>query len=182
MARTFYHVDRWDAFEPGETIELEPVAPDDGEDGPAWNAAVARSVAERFPGGLSTHGRFYATEDLYEADAARLWDVGCELLFELVRLTDYSFRPSRFQSVFGFRSVADAARFRERYDDPDSHVWAVEAEAAFVADMRLLDVADLGRGLRRARYYWEGGTFIEDPLWEVLLVPPVEVVERVPAR
>lgn len=181
MARTFYHVDRWDAFAPGETIELEPVAAADDEGGQAWNATVARTVAERFPGGLSKHGRFYATSDLYEADAARLWDVGCELLFELVRLADYAYRPSRFQSVFGFRSVEDAARFRERYDQRDSLVWAVEAEAAFVADMRLLDVADLGRGLHRARYYWEGGTFLEDPLWEVLLVPPVEVVERIPA-
>lgn len=166
--RTFYHLDRRNDLDPGRTLELEPV--DGREDSP---------LGELFPGGLTRHGRHYCAQDLYAEDDHGLWDVSCELLFELVRVTRFPERPSRFQSVFGFEALRDLERFVDSYVDPPYTVWRVAADRSFVADMKLVDVEDVVHGARQADYYWRGRTYVERPLWEVLLVPPVEVVERV---
>lgn len=163
---TVYHVDRREELEPGQRLELEPVEATDG-------------LAELYPDGLSDHGRHYAEADLYDADEGALWDVSAELVFELVRLARYPDRPSRFQSVFGFRALRDVERFVETYVDPPYAVWRVTADRSFAGDMKLVDAENLAHGVARADRYWRGRTTVDRPLWEALLVPPVEVVERV---
>lgn len=168
MTDTFYHLDRRNSLEPGRTLELEPA--DSPEDSP---------VGELFPGGLTSHGQHYCRQDLYAEDDDGLWDVSCELLFELVRIARFPERPSRFQSVFGFEALRDLERFVDTYVDPPYTIWRVSADRSFSGDMKLVDVEDIVHGSRQADYYWRGRTYVDRPLWEVLLVPPVEVVERV---
>jgi hypothetical protein len=171
MSQTYYHVDRGDELAPGDTLALESP----GE----WRPQVDAALSEYYPGGLSHHGRHYSTQHLHGADSDDLWDFSCEVIFELVRGRRFPERPSRLQSVFGFESPADVEAFLEDFGDPPYTVWEVRADRGFRADMNLVDAVDFARGLYRADYYWRGETFVEDPLWEVLLVPPVEVVRAV---
>lgn len=174
MADTFYHLDRRSDLAAGEAVELEPPAAAlDLEDD---SAAV---VAALFPEGLASHGRHYCGLDLYAEDDAGLWDVSCELLFEWVRAARFPQRPSRFQSVFGFRARRDVERFVAEHVDPPYTVWRVRADDTFVGDMKLLDVGHLARGIEQADRYWRGRSREDRPLWEALLSPPVEVLERV---
>jgi hypothetical protein len=166
----FYHLDRRTELAPGDVLGLEAVdAPDDAP------------LAALYPGGVTNHGRHYVEQGLHEADAEDLWDVSCELLFELVRVARYPERPSRLQSVFGFEARRDVRRFVETYVDPPYTVWRVTAEESFTSDMKLVDVEDVAHGLGRADRYWRGRTDVDRPLREALLVPPVEVVDRVEA-
>lgn len=171
MSESFYHVDRRDELAAGETIELQAIdeSSPDGDGG----------IESLYPEGLSNHGRYYSTLDLYDDDSDALWDVSIELLFELVRTAQFPERPSRFQSVFAFRALRDAERFVEKYVDPPFTVWRVTADESFTADMRLVHAEDYAHGAERARTYWRGSTHLERPLWEELLVPPVDVVETV---
>ena len=168
MSDAFYHLDRQNDLEPGQTLELE--SPNVREDSP---------FGELFPDGLTKHGQHYCAQDLYAEDNHGLWDVSCELLFELVRAAQFPERPSRFQSLFGFEALRDVERFAETHVDPPYTIWRVSADRSFRADMKLVDVEDIVHGVRQADYYWRGRTYVNRPLWEVLLVPPVEVVERV---
>lgn len=174
MGETCYHLDRYDDLEAGETIELDEVEglPVDG----------ATALRELFPEGLSHHGRHYGRQDLYEEDPDDLWDFACEVVFELQRRARYPERPSRFQSVFGFETLDAVERFADGFVDDPRTVWEVEADSTFVADMHLVDAEDLADGLRRADLYWRGATCSDDPLWEALLVPPIQIREAVGTR
>lgn len=169
MTELFYHVDRHDTLVSGETIELQPI----DEQFPGDNGGVE----DLYPEGLSSHGRHYCTQDLYEEDNDNLWDVSCELIFELVRTEQFPNRPSRFQSVFAFRALRHAKRFVEQFVDAPCTIWRVAAEESFTADMRLVDAEDYAHGIDQAYTYWRGSTYLDDPLWEELLLPPVEIVE-----
>lgn len=171
MAETFYHLDRHDDLAEGDVVRLEGA-----EELPPEDAAALRDV---YPAGLSEHGRHYGTQDLYGDDPDELWDFACEAIFELQRTTRFPDRPSRFQSVFGFESLDGLDRFAETYVDEPCPIREIEADSAFLGDMRLVDAESLADGLRRADTYWRGETVSDDPLWEALLVPPVRVGERV---
>lgn len=170
MSERFYHVDRRGELAVGDQIESTPV-----------NAGTAEErvlLADLFDGGVAPHGSYYCTRNLYDGDEEELWDVTCELLFELVRQGRFPWRPSRFRSVYGFESRSTADRFVSEYDDGDATVFEVSAEEGFEADMHLVDAETLHDGVRNAHYYWEGITNGRDPLWEVLLQPPVTVERR----
>lgn len=171
MPTTFYHLDRRDDLAPGRTITLRDV-----DDLPCGDDAALRSL---YPEGVSKHGHHYCRQDLYGDDPDELWDVACELVFELVRTVEFRDRPSRFQSVFGFETKAAVDRFVDRFVDGDCTVWKVTADRSFAADMHLVDAETVADGVRRAHRYWEGTSDRDDPLWEALLVPPVTVVEAV---
>ena len=171
MSETFYHVDRGDELTPGDSLALDHPK--------EWGPAVNSVLEECYPDGLSHHGRHYCTQHLHEEDSDDLWDFSCEAIFELVRAKRFTDRPSRLQSVFGFESLVDVENFLDDFGDPPYTVWEVTADQGFRADMNLVDAVDFARGLHRADYYWRGKTFLDDPLWEVLLVPPVEVVREV---
>ncbi len=168
MRETYYHLDRRNELDAGRTVEFETVETPEGA-----------PIEDLYPGGLSSHGSHYVARDLYEADAETLWDVAAELVFELVRVARFPGRPSRFQSVFGFEARRDLDRFVETYVDPPYTVWRVAADRSFTSDMKLVDVEDFAHGARQAESYWRGRTDVDKPLWETLLVPPVEVIERV---
>lgn len=171
MSETYYHVDRGSELAPGDVLGL--AHPDE------WESSVESLLSEWYPDGLSHHGRHYGTQPLDSGDGDDLWDFSCELLFELVRTRRFPERPSRLQSIFGFESRADVAAFLDDFGDPPYTVWEVRADGGFRADMNLVDATDFASGLSNAESYWRGATTLSDPLWEVLLEPPVEVVREV---
>jgi hypothetical protein len=101
------------------------------------------------------------------------------MLAEYVRRAHYPRRPSRFQSWFGAESIADATSFRSEFAGGAGSIWRVRPRDMFRADMRLLTLVDsnLVRSWR-VHQYWET-LASERPFWEVLLVPPIQIVELV---
>jgi hypothetical protein len=106
-----------------------------------------------------------------------------ELVFEYVRRSYYSEKPSRFQSIFAFDNIEQAKLFRYKFCDCKNKIWEVESITSFRADMSLLDLPPNCSLLQldyMAHLYWNSET--EDSrctFWEYLLVPPVKVIRKV---
>lgn len=111
-----------------------------------------------------------------------------ELMWEYARRVFAPDAPSRFQSLFAFERLGDTQEFQAEFGNVRS-VWIVRSQRPpFRADMRWLTLA--GSALivshTTASYWRQEGTAglppalaPRRPLWEVLLRPPVEVLERV---
>jgi len=105
-----------------------------------------------------------------------------EILFEYVRRSCFPDKPSRFTSVFAWETLDQARAFRKRYGE--GPIWEVECdERPFRADMNLVT---LGKSVLTLSYsahrYWSGLPGINadvPPWWEVLLTPPVRVLQQV---
>lgn len=142
---------------------------------------------ELFPEGLSNHGITYFTnhplivQDSNTGQPLRIvhYDPTIEILFELVRRTNFCDKPSRFQSMFAWDSIESANQFRNDYRCADAPIFKLQCETVFRADMRLLLLGGsyLGASLF-AHKYWRGEA-TQNPNWEYLLKPPVMVVEQV---
>lgn len=107
-----------------------------------------------------------------------------EHLFEDVRQSRFSDRPSRFGAFFCSESLQDALRFRNAYRAKNARVFAVEpAEGArlFRADMRWLNCAldSFDHIGRCARAYWAGEATSDQPHWELLVAGDLRVLEEV---
>jgi hypothetical protein len=78
-------------------------------------------------------------------------------------------------------TLADARAFRHAVGGVLSvPIFRVRGELTHRANMNLIRwTAPAVGGLARAREYWRGEQGIAAPLWEVLLVPPVIVLDRV---
>ncbi|WP_216911293.1 DUF2441 domain-containing protein [Nocardia noduli] len=112
--------------------------------------------------------------------------VGLELVWELVRLNEFSGAPSRFQSMFAFESLAEAQQCQV-LDGGDGTIWEVETDLpGFRADMSLLHThPKMDSALQMARIYWSQSEDYDrsnlppecgPPVWEILLAAPVHVV------
>jgi hypothetical protein len=188
-----FHIDRDRAFHAGDVLGLlpRPALP---------NADVALRFDAEYPGGLAPFGQTYVfgsgVEELVlterkalvanipadEVDAAlnRSTNRLLELIWELVRLAWFRDRPSRLQSVFGYRDLQAARDCRaETFDDATLPIWRVRSTDAFECDSAWLDISGDGvTAVARACSYWKG-----DPRpgslpvhQESLLVAPVTVV------
>ncbi len=131
-----------------------------------------------FPDGVTSHGERYMLSNQTFAMGV---NETIDLLFEYVRKSYFPSRPSRFQSVFGFESIEQAKRFRDRFGmSSDCPIWEVEADIVFKADMELLTLEDSLLVLSyRAHQYWNGCSIKKSPFWEYLMVPPVKVIRRI---
>lgn len=175
-----YHFDRSGLLRPG--MELVPMRYDDVE--PPSFAAHADAL---FPDGVSRHGEQYL---LRGSSSALLVAPNIELIFEYVRRASFPTMPSRFTSVFGWETPAAAAVGRSAIPGgigPGTAVWLIECAIAQRVDMRLLAIeGSILATSALAHRYWEGGTLGEEdnapdhvPAWELLMAPPVRVIERV---
>ncbi len=176
-AAEYFTVDRGGTLSPS-TIELqrwEDIEP----------IELQAQVDEAFPDGLSRHGERY----LLQAESAGLaLQPNLELMWEYARRAFAPNAPSRFQSLFAFERMDDAKKFQAEFGQGKG-VWTVRSrQPPFRADMRWLTLA--GSTLivwHSAVSYWrQVGTAglppalgPRRPLWEVLLVPPVDVLERI---
>jgi len=133
-------------------------------------------VNSMFPEGVSRHGEhFFLRYDSLTSQTSP----SIEIFFEYVRRAFYSDKPSRFQSFFAFLSVDDAIRFREDFGSDKNSIWEVQARKSFQADMNLLKCGDtILMYSYLANKYWQGEPG-PDPFWEVLLLPPVQILRKI---
>jgi hypothetical protein len=188
---TYFHVDRSGALSKGQELTLHdpstlPPLPWDNLRDP-----LMKLLAELFPDGLTYQGLgyLYYQHLLFphpgqgvspgpEAEAMRSRII--ELLFELVRRTEFPERPSRLESVFGWETEEDARQFvASRPDTGQAVIWEVEGESVFRADMELLRLFTPLVSWWLARRYWSGEANLDmPPRWEHLLKPPVRLTKR----
>jgi hypothetical protein len=199
-----YHVDRSNALEVGDILELEEDPLINTEDKVVTDEEEAAAIEETYPEGLSRHGNRYAYLEIgsnssvqFEGDTEPFIGVYelenpetgtrehrtrdptsaiYEWVFELVRKSKFSERPSRFQSFFGFETRGAAASFRS---GTGAQVIEVEYDEGFTADMDLISCQSYAHGLHQASQYWQGKPGSDDPTLEILMQPPVEVIKVV---
>ncbi|HSH58179.1 MAG TPA: hypothetical protein VK988_00785 [Acidimicrobiales bacterium] len=142
-------------------------------------------VHEVFPDGLSRHGEQYL---LQASSAGSALEPNLELLWEYARRTFAPDAPSRFQSLFAFERFEDAQEFEAEFGQARA-VWTVRScHQPFRTDMRWLRLTGSALMVSHAAMsYWRQASTAElplalgprRPLWEVLLLLPVDVLERV---
>jgi hypothetical protein len=138
-------------------------------------AELQQHVDLLFPDGLSRHGERYFLKNYM---SPRLSAPSIEMLFEYVRRACYPERPSRFQSMFAFESLNEAVAFKSRYGNGQGTIWQIESIEYFKADMGLLVFGNtILVHSYLAHKYWKGEAG-QNPIWEVLLIPPIRVIKR----
>jgi hypothetical protein len=138
-------------------------------------------IQSLFPDGLSLHGWHYLIET-HEFKMGGVenapyvsHEMVCELVFEYVRRAEFPTLQSRLQSYFGWESLEAATEFNKT----GKPIYRLESDITFRGDQNWLTVgAQSVRGSISAFKYW-GGFSTDKPKWEVLLAPPVRVMERV---
>jgi len=167
--RRYYHVDRNRTLKEGQIINLVK-----------YNDVNLSELQDHvdflFPEGVTSHGERY----MLKGKPPKGHSPVIELIFEYVRRAHFSSRPSRFQSVFAFETIAKAVKFKNKYEKSDSLIWEVESDVAFKADMSLLTLqVSLLLESYNAHRYWRGNSSGNNPVWEYLLSPPVRVIRRI---
>ena len=156
----------------GQALDLTTVYP--------WAPTSATQlVREWFPNGMTQHGIRY----LLAADAQIERDRTIELVWEMVRRSEFHERPSRMDSIFAWETLDDAKAFQARHRAHfQTLIYRVDGEARHRANMPLLSAfAGAGvSGIQDARAYWRGERGMAAELWEYLLAPPVTVLAHVP--
>lgn len=166
----FYTVDRLGTLTSGVTLDLRLHRDVD----PAF---LQTHVDFMFPGGVSRHGDSYFVSQPAQPNPV---NEIIELLAEYIRRAHYPETPSRFQTWFAADSVGAAQAFRSEFCEGRGPIWRVRARDSFRADMRLLVLQDSNLVKSwRIHQYWQGLSSNGSPFWEVLLVPPVQVVQLV---
>ncbi len=140
-----------------------------------------------FPDGVTSHGERY----LLRLAPATLFDPSVELTCELIRRAEFPQLPSRFRSVFGWETLAEATLFLASFgiNCDGAQIFEVESKfKPFRADMRCLDIRSsiLVTAYGARRYWrqepndlgWFPGGNTATPLWELLLSPPVRVLRK----
>ena len=172
---TYYHLDRTGSLEIGQTISLEPTE--------IFNCSIDHLIDhanELFEKGISRHGLQYINQRVTD-DSLSEW------FFEYVRRSNFTDKPSRFQSFFALSSLEDIQKFKKRFNISSGNVYLIESENYFKADMNLvgLQTSPLSLSLL-ANTYWSGNTREElyakndrEPLWEYLLTGSIKVIGKV---
>jgi hypothetical protein len=167
----FYHVDRQSHLSEGQILTLtHPVIQSDIPD-------LQNFGRQMFPEGVSRHGDQY----FYSASRTDEKEPILEILLEYYRRAYCSYRPSRFQSWFGVESFDDALYFQKHYCQGKGIIWQVEAEQYFKAQMSIISHRTVLVFSYLANLYWSGQAVPQAslPFWEILLVPPVKVLQKV---
>jgi hypothetical protein len=184
---TFFHVDRFGSLSPGISIDLLPHhlpgVPD--------SQAVESFLNTWLPGGVTRHGlvtlmasRLSVTDDeLARGDADALAasrNAITELVLELVRVERHPEAPSRLQTLYAWATLEDARRFIATHPvaGGSPRIFAVEGAVGFRADMRWTASGAPAATVYRATRYWDGDSDGPDPVWELLIHPPVKVLDE----
>jgi hypothetical protein len=178
----FYHLDRQNRLVEGQTLELihyNNVSP----------SKLQNHVDSLFQRGVSNFGERYFLNPTSKPfgidwDNRRIIEENAiEILFEYVRRSHFSTMPSRFESIFAFESVENANKFITKFVKNPSNrgtLWEVEGNDYVKLDMNFLS---LGNSILCASYnahkYWRGEESGSEQTWEILLKPPVKVIQRV---
>jgi hypothetical protein len=100
-----------------------------------------------------------------------------EILYELVRRSEFPKVKSRFQTaIFATKTVDDAKAFannfgtneNNRWNNPNAIIWKIETDDFDRRDMNLLRTGSALAMIGKAREYWSN-TASENPFWEFLV-------------
>jgi hypothetical protein len=138
---------------------------------------------ELYPEGLSIHGKQYAIKSYTVTNGGNdlkiQYSRAIELQLELVRRLRFPDKPSRFISMFGSETLEDALRYKSKHRYADSLIYEVNTDSYFRADMNWLSgCTSLIGGEVAASKYWQGLP-TADPIWEILLQFPVNVIRQI---
>lgn len=146
------------------------------------NDAV-KKIKQLYPKGISSHG-FQYLHDKYDYvydDNNRSYISYMhiiEITFELIRQISFNEKPSRFESIFGCESLADALKFRNEKGNPENKIYKVSTDSFFKADMNLLYTGTILGNILIAEKYWRGQSS-KNPFWEILMQAPVKILEEI---
>lgn len=183
---TYYTVDRSNKLKAGAVINPDtdfsncrffPV------EGNFDRIDLERLTKQLFPLGLTEHGKRYLLNEYLilqtpQGPAPVVPHIPMiELVFELVRRSFFPDKPSRLACIFGWEKYEEAVEFQRQHGA--GTICRTEAEGFFRGDMNLLLLGGAGiSAIQFAAKYWNGGSGPQ-PRWEVLLIPPVKVVELI---
>lgn len=177
----YLHLDRAGGLHPGKRIELEHYRREESRLmllAPCLAPDFLAALEELLSTGISLHGARYLLANEHSPDISSLL---CELVFEYYRLRDHSDQPSRLQSLFAFRGLADLLPFRKD-GGRIYRVYTEEKAAKFDMNALKLDFDPQEQAAITARY-WQGKPLCSDadyaPCWEYLLTLPVTVLEEI---
>lgn len=172
----YYHVDRLSTLTEGQIIQL--VKWDDIDPPELQNQADIL-----FPDGVSYHGNCYmlSSDWALQSNPNNRDPKTIEIIYEYIRRSNFTDKPSRFQSFFALNTMDQVKRFKDKYDIHNSSVWVVESDSVFKADMNLLSLGSSPLACTYlAHKYWQGEAgFDPNPFWEYLLKLPVTVLEKI---
>ena len=171
-----YRVDRRNEMHEGQQMSLH--SPRDMEN-EAWKVPreMTLTLERLFPEGVTTHANTYIGTGLYLADSGMQV---CELIFEYVRLSLFSEKPSRYQAFFGFERPEDRTKVAAfNSSDP---IYEVEVQNYSKHDMNWLvnptSELSIPMIMMLAEKYWSGKK-TENPIMEILFLPPAKVLRHV---
>lgn len=168
----FYHVDRAGRLRAGQVMNLTKIVDDDRPE-------VAAQFNEVFPDGVSHHAGY-----LLGWENPPGWATRREVTLENIRRNHYPDLPSRCTSIFACGSIESADRLRteglfgDRVSWSYAHIWKVEADQWFMADMNVFAHWGYENLESGAHAYWQR-EISPNPFFEFLLKPPVRVREEV---
>ena len=103
-----------------------------------------------------------------------------EYFAEDIRQKRFPQHPSRLQAIFGCRTLEDAKKYRDGFAVPEATVWKLSSQHVFERDMRWLRRVSSDLELQQNLLnYWGGLASPDGPMWERLLTPPVQVIDKV---
>lgn len=172
---TYFTIDAFGTLREGLIVQTEAVT--DSLEGA--EALVLEGASELCPGGVSAHGRLHLLQP--PADQASVEDAYAEVILELARRDVAPAAPSRLAALFAFCSLDDARGFAASRRRPDSAIFEVAADHAFVGDLHWVGLGSTPLlSLVYAQRYWSGDAHpVGEPLWEALIPLPATIGARV---
>jgi len=173
----FFTVDRLGKLKASQVLDLQIYAD-------VMPPVLQSLVDSLVPEGVSQHGEQYLLKNP-NSQLKAVANSPIEMFFELFRRARFPTRPSRYQSWFAAETLEEAQAFRQKYGNPANSIWEVEANSFFKANMSLLKPTNsMLCQAYLAQCYWNGsegpsGELKIPPFWEVLLMPPVKVIQEI---
>jgi len=133
-------------------------------------------IVKNHPNGISQHGGIY----LY-ANTSQMHPklIAIETVFELVRKLKFKHRKSRFEVTFGCETLEEAIKIKTETFEGKGEIYKVSCDRYTIADMNLLKIEGSVIDFQLlAEKYWNGQESA-DPIWEVLMENPVNILEKV---
>ncbi len=176
----FYHVDRGRILRKDQILSTMPMG---------FGAATkSRVFADSMRDGLTRfgfrHGMGWAFDDQMRPVGMQAPPhMPVEQLYEAIRMGFHPNMISRFRAIFGCRTLEGARQFAAKYPGGSSQtefaIWRVEATRFAELDLHLVNGhVSYPHTHDTALDYWSGH-HSPTPLLEVLMEPPVRVVEFV---
>lgn len=141
-----------------------------------------------FPDGLSYHGLHYTNETLQNIGGNQASFYILEYELELIRRSYFPNLPSRYQSFFAIKTVDEISKWNDIFDT-SYVIWKIEFEEAnyIIRDSNMLYSAlkiennistfSAQNSFLFGYNYWKGH-ITSNPRFEMLIKPPIKIIEK----